>query len=168
MEIRIRQATVGEAAALAALQRRTALFAYASIFPPEAPPPDLHRMTLDWQRRLIGTHSPNARGFAAEVDGSLLAGVIIASGDPDDPDFGHITRLYVDPPKWGHGVGRSLYDSAVSYLVHTGYEQASLWVLERNERVRRWYERLGWICTGQRKPVVESAGVEDLRYTRLL
>ncbi len=125
-------------------------------------------MTLDWQQRLTGIHSPDARGFAADVDGGLPAGVIVACGDPDDPDFGHITRLYVDPQKWGHGVGRSLYDSAVSYLVRTGYERASLWVLEGNERARRWYERLGWIGTGQRKSVLASAGVEDVRYTKVL
>ena len=58
MEILIRQATVDEAPALAALQRHTALFAYASIFPPEAPQPDLDGMTLDWQQRLNGIHSP--------------------------------------------------------------------------------------------------------------
>jgi len=58
MEVWVRQATVDEAPALAALQRRTALFAYASIFPPEAPQPDLDQMTLDWQRRLSGIHAP--------------------------------------------------------------------------------------------------------------
>jgi len=168
MEVWVRQATVDEAPALAALQRRTALFAYASIFPPEAPQPDLDQMTLDWQRRLNGIHAPNTRGFAAEVDGNLPAGVIVACGDPDDRDFGHITRLYVDPRQWGQGMGRSLYDRAISHLTQTGYTQASLWVLERNERARNWYERLGWTCTGQRKSVPESAGVEDLRYIRLL
>ena len=168
MEVWVRQATVDDAPALAALQRRTALFAYASIFPPEAPQPDLDQMTLDWQRRLSGIHAPNARGFAAQVAGNLTAGVIFASGDPDDPAFGHITRLYVDPREWGQGMGRSLYDSAISYLTQTGYTQASLWVLERNQRARSWYERLGWNCTGQRKSVPESAGVEDLRYVRLL
>ena len=34
MEVRVRQATIDEAPALAALHRRTALFAYASIFLP--------------------------------------------------------------------------------------------------------------------------------------
>jgi len=167
MRVRIRQATVDQAPALAALQRRTALFAYASIFPPEAPQPDLDRMTLDWQQRLNGIHSPNARGYLANVS-NRLAGVIVACGDPSDPEFGHITRLYVDPQQWGQGVGGLLYEHAMNYLDLAGYEQASLWVLERNERARDWYERLGWTYTGQRKSVMDSAGVEDLRYTKLL
>jgi len=168
MEVRVRPATVDEAPALAALQRRTALFAYASIFPPEAPLPDLDQMTLDWQRRLRGIHAPHTHGFAAEVAGDRLAGVIVACEDPDDCDFGHITRLYVDPREWGQGMGRSLYDRAIWYLTQTGYTRASLWVLAHNERARNWYERLGWTCTGQRKSVPESGGVEDLRYIRLL
>jgi len=167
MEARIRRASVDEAPALAELQRRTALFAYASIFPPEAPQPDLDRMTLDWRRRLSGMHSPNARGYAAGVCG-LPVGVIIACSDPDDPELGHITRLYVDPQEWGQGIGRALYDEALSYLRDIGYAHASLWVLEQNERARTWYERLGWACMGERKSVLGSAEVEDLRYTRAI
>jgi len=41
MEVGIRQAVVEEATMLAALQRRTALFAHASIFPRDAPQPTL-------------------------------------------------------------------------------------------------------------------------------
>ena len=54
----------------------------------------------------------------------------------------------MDPQQWGHGVGGLLYERAMNYLQLAGYEQASLWVLERNERARGWYERLGWTCTG--------------------
>lgn len=168
MEIRVRRATVADAPLLAALQRRTALLAYASIFPAEAPKPDLDVMTLEWQRRLSGLHSPNACAFVAQVGRGCQAGVIVASGDPVDPDLGHITRFYVDPKEWGQGVGRALYDKALSYLNQTGYTQASLWVLEHNERARSWYERLGWTCTGQRKSVLGSDEVADVRYILLL
>jgi hypothetical protein len=96
MEARIRQADVGEAPALAALQRRTYPIAYDSISSPEVPKPDFDQMTLDWHRRLSGHHSPDARAYVAEV-GGLLVGVIVACGDPMEPEFGHITRLYVDP-----------------------------------------------------------------------
>jgi len=167
MEARIRQADVGEAPVLAALQRRTDLIAYESISPPEAPKSDLDQMTLDWKRRLGGHHSPDARAYVAEV-GGLLVGVIVACGDPMEAECGHITRLYVDPQHWGQGIGRSLYERALLYLKQAGYERASLWVFEHNERARSWYERLGWTPTGQRKLVMESGRVADLRYTRVL
>jgi hypothetical protein len=60
MEVRIRQARVDDSPALAALHLRTALFAYASIFPSEAPRPNLDHLILDWERRLGGLDIPNA------------------------------------------------------------------------------------------------------------
>jgi ribosomal protein S18 acetylase RimI-like enzyme len=164
MTVAVRLADLVEAPLLADFQHRVALVAYASIFPPEAPLPDPAQMALDWRRRLSGAFAPNQVGYVAELSGQL-AGVVIASGDPEMPTFGHITRLYVEPGVWGRGVGRCLYDCAVAHLQEVGYEQASLWVLENNERARSWYERLGWSCTGERKPVYGLAGIDDVRYT---
>ena len=167
MEVSIRPARVDESPVLAALHLRTALFAYTSIFPSDAPRPKLQDLTVDWRRRLGGLHSPNVGGYVADV-GDQLAGVVVASADPDHLDMGHVTRFYVDARHWGQGIGRLLYDAAISHLRHVGYEQASLWVLEGNARARSWYERLGWTCTGERKVAAEITGVEDVRYTRCL
>jgi GNAT superfamily N-acetyltransferase len=164
---RICQAGVDDAPALAGLHLRTALFAYASIFPPEAPRPNLDRLALDWEQRLGGLHTPNVRCFLGVV-GDHTAGVIMAGADPDVFEMGHITRFYVDPPHWGHGIGSSLYEAAISHLRQVGYGQASLWVLEGNVRARAWYERLGWTCTGERKIAAETIGVDDVRYSRSL
>ena len=167
MEVSIRQARVDDCAALATLHLRTALFAYTSIFPSDAARPNLVDLTLDWEHRLGGLHSPNVAGIVAAVD-DQLAGVVVAGADPDHLAMGHITRFYVDAPHWGQGIGRLLYDAAISHLRQVGYRQASLWVLGRNARARSWYERLGWTCTGERKAAAETIGVEDVRYTRTL
>ena len=167
MEVWIRQASVDDSPDVAALHLRTALFAYASIFPPEAAPPELHHLTLDWERRLGGRHAPNLHGFVA-VAGDQISGVILAGADPDHLEMGHIARLYVDAPQWGQGIGSLLYEAAVSHLMQAGYGQASLWVLEENARARAWYERLGWTSTGEHKVAEGTVGVDDVRYTRSL
>ena len=167
VEVQIRQARVDDAPDVAALHLRTALFAYASIFPPEAAPPELHHLMLDWEQRLAGGHVPNLRGFVA-VTGDQISGVILAGADPERLEMGHITRFYVDAPQWGQGIGRLLYEAAVSHLMRAGYRQASLWVLEENARARAWYERLGWTCTGEHKVAEGTPGVDDVRYTRSL
>lgn len=41
-------------------------------------------------------------------------------------------------------------------------------MLERNQRVRSWYERLGWEPTGERKPVYAPGGIDDVGYRRRL
>ena len=167
MDAKIRQASVDDAPALAALHLRTALFAYASIFPSDAPLPKLDHLTLDWKQRLGGRHGPNMRGYVAVV-GDRLAGVVMAGADPDHLEMGHITRFYVDAPRWGQGIGSLLYEAAISHLRQLGYGQATLWVLEGNARARTWYERLGWTCTGERKVAAKTLGVDDVRYTRPL
>jgi GNAT superfamily N-acetyltransferase len=167
MEARICLAGEEVAPALAALHLRTALFAYASIFPPDAPRPNLDRLALDWEQRLRGLHAPNVCCFLAVV-GDHIAAVVMAGADPDHLEIGHITRFYVDPPHWGRGIGSLLYEAAISHLRQVGYGQASLWVLEGNVRARAWYERLGWTYTGERKVAAETIGVDDVRYTRSL
>ena len=158
---------MNDAPVLAALHLRTALFAYASIFPVDAPRPKIDHLTLDWERRLSELHTPNVRGYVALI-GDLLAGVVVAGADPDQLEMGQITRFYVDAPHWGLGIGSLLYEAAISHLRQVGYGQASLWVLEANARARAWYERRGWIRMGERKVAAETHGVVDVRYIRLL
>ncbi|HEU5421786.1 MAG TPA: GNAT family N-acetyltransferase, partial [Streptosporangiaceae bacterium] len=45
------------------------------------------------------------------------------------------------------GLGRMLMAEAVSQLA-AGYEQATLWVLDTNDRARRFYARTGWAEDG--------------------
>jgi ribosomal protein S18 acetylase RimI-like enzyme len=167
VEVRIRQAGVDDCPALAALHLRTALFAYASIFPSEAPRPKLDDLIRDWERRLGGLHAANVRGHVAAI-GDQLAGAVVAGADPDHLQMGHISRFYVDVARWGQGIGGLLYAAAISHLRQVGFAQASLWVLEGNARARAWYERLGWTCTGEHTLAAETLGVEDVRYTRSL
>ena len=74
----------------------------------------------------------------------------------------HIARLYVDPSCWG--VGTRLYRAALADLTARDCPAATLWVLEANRRAREWYERLGWLTTGGRKPVYAPAGIHDVQY----
>jgi ribosomal protein S18 acetylase RimI-like enzyme len=159
----VRPAEVGEAGVLARLQLRTALVAYAHIFPPEAPPPTHEELRALWEHGLGADPADGRRGFVAE-DGTEIVGVVLAGPDPDDPRIGHLARLYVAPERWREGIGRQLYDAALTTLVTAGFPAATLWVLERNTRARAWYERLGWRLTPARKPTYAPAGIDDVGY----
>jgi ribosomal protein S18 acetylase RimI-like enzyme len=54
--------------------------------------------------------------------------------------------VYVDPGRWGHGIGTALYDVAMADLA-ARFSEATLWVLEGNVRARGWYNRLGFPVT---------------------
>ena len=148
---------------LARLQHRASIAGYGHIFPPDAPPPTHEELLAMWDHWLGPDWEQGRRGFVAHV-GDEVVGIVLAGPDPAEPELGHLARLYVEPDRWGHGIGRDLYRAAMEHLREAGYGAATLWVLERNGKARAWYERLGWQLTGERKAVYEPAGVDDLRY----
>jgi ribosomal protein S18 acetylase RimI-like enzyme len=66
------------------------------------------------------------------------------SRDEDAVGMGEIYALYVDPGRYGGGLGRMLMAHARGRLKEQGFEAAVLWVLQGNERAARFYEREGW------------------------
>lgn len=163
--VQIRRADERDACTLAELHLRTALYAYAHIFPADAPRPELARLVDDWQSRIRPGNSAQAVCFVAEAEYDAV-GVVAAGLDPHRTTCGQISRLYVDPGRWGQGIGRMLHDRAVDHLRDRGFASASLWVLEGNLRARRWYERLGWQPNGERLTTYAPAGIDDLGYER--
>jgi ribosomal protein S18 acetylase RimI-like enzyme len=148
---------------LAELHLRTAIVGYGHIFPAEAPPPTIEELLAQWEHWLGPDRARGRRAFVAHA-GAAVVGVIVAGPDPEEPELGHLARLYVTPELWGGGIGRALYTAAMDHLRAAGFDTATLWVLERNERARAWYERLGWQPTGEQKPVYAPAGIVDVRY----
>jgi ribosomal protein S18 acetylase RimI-like enzyme len=160
----VRPARPEEAEDLARLHLRTALHAYAPIFPPEAPPPAHDDLVAQWAFWLGADHAGGRRGFVAVDGGTAIVGTVLAGPDPDEPALGHLARLYVAPERWAEGIGTRLYDVAMASMAGTGFPAATLWVLERNTRARSWYERRGWRPTGDRKPTYAPAGIDDVGY----
>ena len=152
-----------DAPLLARLQVDAALTAYGRIFPASAPPPVFDEVLAEWRGRL-GTAVGTEQKTLVAVDNGRIVGVLVAGPDPARPDRGHVARFYVSPDRWGQGIGHRLYLGALGWLRQGAYREATLWVLERNDRARTWYERLGWRTTGEQKTVYEPAGIVDLQY----
>ncbi len=76
--------------------------------------------------------------------------------------------IYVHPDHWDSGVGARLHDAAMQALRECGFREATLWVLDINERARLFYERRGWFNDGGIKHE-ERDGVPlvEWRYRRL-
>ena len=49
-----------------------------------------------------------------------------------------------------------------------GYHDISLWVLEANERARRFYERAEFQATGESVVLGRLGGITEVRYRRLI
>jgi RimJ/RimL family protein N-acetyltransferase len=62
-------------------------------------------------------------------------------------------------------LGSVLLGSALDDLRARGFTPVVLWVIEANERGRRFYERLGWQADGGRQPIdFDGAPVDEIRY----
>ena len=87
------------------------------------------------------------------------------SRDSDLPELGELLAMYVDPQYWGQGIGRLLMTAARDRLRRAGAREALLWVLDGNERAKRFYEFDGWRQDGSRRALdIGGVAVETVRY----
>jgi ribosomal protein S18 acetylase RimI-like enzyme len=163
VEVSIGPGSPSDADVLTALHHRAALLAFAHIFPADAPRPDVVDDRARWEHWL-GTDADRGRtSYVARTATGSVEGVVLAGLDDDEPGVGHLSRLYVDPDRWGTGIGTRLYETAMDDL-GSRFGAATLWVLEANVRARSWYERLGWRLTPKRTPTFAPANIEDVQY----
>lgn len=74
-----------------------------------------------------------------------------------------LRRLYVIPERWGEGVGSRLLEAALQRAKRAGATRVSLWVLEKNNQARTFYERRGW-CLIASEGMRAHDGVHEARY----
>jgi GNAT superfamily N-acetyltransferase len=91
------------------------------------------------------------------------------SRDGDGEGSGEVLALYVEPDRWGLGIGRALIEDARGRLAQQGFALASLWVLAGNGRAERFYRIDGWAPDGARRPdEIGGMAVDEIRYRRSL
>ena len=103
--------------------------------------------------------------------GNILHGfsTTAPSHEPDLPNHGELTALYVDPHSWGLGVGVALVSAARAHMVSLGLRQAYLFTLVDNLRAQRFYKADQWTPDGlERTDTVWGAAVHVLRFQRAL
>ena len=78
-----------------------------------------------------------------------------------------LISFFVDPFFQQMGYGRQMMEQFIREASAAGYKQLLLWVLEKNDRARRFYENAGFIPDGARK--LEEGTLEYiLRYRKKL
>lgn len=150
LRLTVRESGPHEAETLLAIQQAASVAALAHIFPPERYPYPAGAVLDHWRsfpgRVLVAEEEDDALGLAA-VDECWLLG------------------LYVVPRAWGTGVGPRLHDDAVAALRDTRCSEVRLWVLEHNDRARRFYERRGWRLNEDVRVVPFPPNPIDVSYT---
>ncbi len=124
----------------------------------------------EWMKWFSLSDRPS-RGTWVARDGDQIVGFTSVDGAEDDdldPErVGDLYELYVLPEWWGKGVGRDLLERATTHLVTNEFSEAVLWVLEKNLRARRFYDKHGWSRDGSDE-YVDWLQARKLRYRTCL
>lgn len=178
--VTIRPETADDIDAVAAVHVRAWQVGYAGIIPADVltalDPAGFAARRRD--RRAAGT--PFAT-LVADLDGAVVGFTTVGpyrnGQNSDDLDFayGEILAIYVEPARWGSGVGSALLARGCAELTGRGFTEARLWVLDDNVRARRFYERAGLVADGERSvytlrraPDQPPVELPEVRYARRL
>jgi ribosomal protein S18 acetylase RimI-like enzyme len=105
------------------------------------------------------------------VQANAIVGWVVGGRcrDADRPraQHGEIYAIYVLPEWWGRGAGRLLMAHAIRALTEAGRSDVTLWVLEANQRARRFYAAAGFSPDGSHQVLDLGGPVTEMRY-RLL
>jgi ribosomal protein S18 acetylase RimI-like enzyme len=83
---------------------------------------------------------PNSAVLVGRLDGAIVATVMVGH----DGHRGWFYYLAVDPALQGKGFGRAMTQAAEAWLTARGVAKAQLMVRADNDRVRAFYEALGY------------------------
>lgn len=93
--------------------------------------------------------------YVAESGCSVVGFVTVGAnrdGDCESPDFGEIHAVYLASEVWRQGLGRTLCEEGLARLRSLGHTVVTVWVLQGNQRARRFYEALGFRTDSATKP----------------
>nr|WP_246101040.1 GNAT family N-acetyltransferase [Streptomyces cyaneus] len=125
---------------------------------------DPGREEPEWKTRIAEAQWPSSAVLVAETE----VGIVGFSGfgaSQEDPAVAEIGTLYAMPEVWSAGVGKQLMLATLAALRQADYTHATLWVLEDNERARRFYEASGWRADGNAvEDTTGGASLNKLRY----
>jgi GNAT superfamily N-acetyltransferase len=75
---------------------------------------------------------------------------------------GHVSMVFVNPDRWGIGVGRRQLECLHEEMRARGWRTASLWTRSNNDRARRLYKSNSYHLTSDTKQLAN--GDEIVRY----
>lgn len=144
-------------------------WAYPGLLPQEY----LDQLSVDRRARrwaaFIGADGSRAMTWVAHDERGCCGLATAGPARPEAAGIGEVYDLYVSERVVGRGVGHALIAYTVAQLKATLHASAILWVLEDNQRARRFYEREGWLHDGARqKAAVGDTRVNTVRYRRIL
>jgi len=151
--VQLRPATLDDVPALAA-NVSEAFQGYRSFAPPGWEPPPAERELQYLRERLA---EPHTWCLVADVGGAIAGHVaffdaVVARRPESERGLAHFYQLFVRPDHQGSGVAKALMAAAVAAARERGFLTMRLFTPALQARARRFYEREGWVVSGEPEP----------------
>jgi diamine N-acetyltransferase len=155
-DLRIFEASIGDAEEISALAIRTYVHAFGADFEPG----DLtHHLEKTISVSRWREHLARDRVLMARIGGRAIA--YLQFGSAKTAREIEVRRLYVDAEFQGRGIGTALLERALASPEVVAAPAVVIDVWEKNEGARRLYERFGFRHEGGVKPFVLKSGAID-------
>ena len=129
----------------------------------------IERRAAFWEH-VLSDPLPNQRTFVADFSGDVRG--FVTGGrcrDEDSPTSGELQAIYVLPEQWNTGTGSALHKACIDALRADAFTDATLWVVQGNDRALRFYGKHEWKHDGARKvQEFDGATMNEIRLRRTL
>jgi GNAT superfamily N-acetyltransferase len=106
---------------------------------------------------------PEALVMVARKENAVV-GMALAEPGRQAADLCHLSMLFVDPGRWGCGIGRLLLEGVIEAAAGLGLHRVQVWTGSANHRAKNLYTSAGFVATGEVRHL--ASGEEILHLMR--
>lgn len=118
----------------------------------------------DWCEEFTeGIKTKNREINIALIDSNIVAAISYGNNRYGIENYGEIMSLYVHPIYQNSGIGSQLLKHTIAYMKDNGYKNICLYVFDKNERAKKFYQRNGFIDSNKTK--VFNLDKEEIKET---
>lgn len=160
-DVSIRPAAPEDVTAVLRVAERSWQRAYGGFLPERAIDAAMEEW-YDADRTRAAVDREDVSFFVAERDGDVVGFV---RGRPSEGEqVVTLGALYVEPERWGAGIGSALLDEFETYWSERGFEQASFRVLAENRVGTSFYRKHGYEAVDETEADLFGETVEERRF----
>lgn len=120
-----------------------------------------------WRERLVRAAGGDDRVMFLAFDGADCIGLAGAADDEYGADR-QLISMWVAPEHRGSTVATELVEAVLTWAREAGARNVALWVTKGNDRAQRFYERVGFVETGDIQPLPSDPCKDEIRMLRTL
>ena len=156
-DVTIREATVEDVSGVQQVARAGWAAAYGDILQTET----IERAMEEWYatESVSGQIEREDVGYFVADDGSDVVGYV-TGGPGESEDTAVLGAIYVDPDRWGEGIGSRLLERFEGFSREEGYEAVFFEVLVGNEVGASFYRKHGYSADERRESDLFDEPVE--------